>query len=163
MKRKLYSCPKPNTKDPHAHWLTKSTNQSMVNEEEAIFMSKTQYPKPQFSQWSVKRKLYTYPKTQYPRPPSTLVDQEYQSVNGDWRGSYIRVQHPIPMINISWPSLTISRWWFGWYIHVPKPNTQDPHSHRLTKPTYQSMVVEEGAIFMSETQYPRPPFTPVSG
>ena len=33
-----------------------------------------------------------------------------------------------------------------------------PIGHKwLTNPTYQSLVVEEEAIFMSKTQYPRPP------
>ena len=50
-------------------WLTNPTYQSLVVEEEAIFMSKTQYP----------------------RPPFTSVDQPYLSVNG---GCYIHVQKP---------------------------------------------------------------------
>ena len=47
MKRKLYSCPKPNTQDPHSHRLTNPTYRSMGD---AISMSKNPIPK--------KRKIY---------------------------------------------------------------------------------------------------------
>ena len=53
----------------------------------------------------VEEKAIFVSKTQYPRPPLTSVNQPYLSVTDGWRGSY---------------------------FHVKKPNTQDPHLHRLT-------------------------------
>ena len=54
----------------------------------------------------------------------------------------------------------ICDWIFG--KHIFSIIRMLPIGHKwLTNPTYQSLVVEEEAIFMSKTQYPRPPFTSV--
>ena len=61
--------------------------------------------------------------------------------------------------------LFVSGYWvLGWYCYFifMSPNPYSQNSHRLTNLTYQSMVLEEEAIFMSKTQYPRPLFISVN-